>query len=131
MSKRNKIRRVREPQRLTNAFRRAWRDDALREQKGCCRYCDEPMTYKLATSDHVDPRKNGGLDRKQNIVAACAPCNRAKGHLSVKAFVAVMVAPSVTPGAPFVLLMAWSRRRINQRLALMEARLAKATGRRL
>ena len=32
------------------------------------------------TVDHVIPRSRGGLSEWDNIVAACAPCNRRKGN---------------------------------------------------
>lgn len=36
------------------------------------------------TIDHVVPRKDGGLSTYENCVAACIPCNRKKGHKSLK-----------------------------------------------
>ena len=41
-----------------------------------CQYCGERTTL---TVDHVIPRSRGGLSTWDNIVAACAPCNRRKG----------------------------------------------------
>ena len=42
----------------------------------CCQYCGrgEDLTF-----DHVIPRSRGGRTTWENIVAACAPCNLAKG----------------------------------------------------
>lgn len=129
MSRRTKVARFQEPKRLTDAFRRIARDDALRVQHGVCRYCDEPMTFRTATSDHVEPRSKGGLDRKANILAACRPCNQAKGSMPFKAFLALVTAPHPVRGSSIAVLMTWSRRRINRRLALMDATIARATGR--
>lgn len=41
-----------------------------------CQYCGS--RHEL-TFDHVIPRSRGGLTRWDNVVAACAPCNLAKG----------------------------------------------------
>ncbi|UGS33642.1 HNH endonuclease [Capillimicrobium parvum] len=41
-----------------------------------CQYCGSRSNL---TVDHVIPRSKGGLSSWENIVAACAPCNRRKG----------------------------------------------------
>ena len=58
------------------------RAEALAAQGHKCKYCFEPMTMRTSTADHVDPRSKGGLDHPKNIVAACGPCNLAKGSMS-------------------------------------------------
>ncbi|QYM73242.1 HNH endonuclease [Pseudochrobactrum sp. Wa41.01b-1] len=67
---------------LNKAFERADKEAALREQNGRCKYCLDPLSVKAATRDHVIPRVAGGLNHKENIVAACAPCNQAKPIMS-------------------------------------------------
>jgi 5-methylcytosine-specific restriction endonuclease McrA len=46
--------------------------------KFCCQYCGarEDLTF-----DHLIPRARGGQTRWDNVVAACAPCNLAKGSM--------------------------------------------------
>jgi 5-methylcytosine-specific restriction endonuclease McrA len=44
-----------------------------------CQYCG---TRANLTVDHVIPRSKGGPSSWENIVAACAPCNRRKGNLT-------------------------------------------------
>ena len=44
-----------------------------------CQYCDEQLTAQDLTTDHVIPRSMGGKTTWDNVVAACAPCNRKKG----------------------------------------------------
>lgn len=44
----------------------------------CC-YCGGTAD----TLDHIHPRVKGGLTVKHNLVPACAPCNRRKGHQDV------------------------------------------------
>jgi 5-methylcytosine-specific restriction endonuclease McrA len=41
-----------------------------------CQYCG---SHSQLTVDHVIPRSKGGDSSWENIVAACAPCNRRKG----------------------------------------------------
>lgn len=41
-----------------------------------CRYCDKHGTQ----ADHVIPRKKGGSDTLDNLVCACADCNRIAGN---------------------------------------------------
>ena len=48
-----------------------------------CQYCGSRANL---TVDHVIPRSKGGGSTWENIVAACAPCNRRKGdHLPERA----------------------------------------------
>ena len=44
-----------------------------------CQYCLKKLPAKELTRDHVIPRSRGGAMSWDNIVAACAPCNRNKG----------------------------------------------------
>lgn len=43
-----------------------------------CQYCGRESAG--LTVDHVIPRSRGGSSHWDNIVAACAPCNRKKGN---------------------------------------------------
>ena len=46
-----------------------------------CQYCGEgPMRANDLSFDHVKPRSKGGHTSWDNIVAACLPCNLAKGN---------------------------------------------------
>ena len=44
-----------------------------------CQYCGKQPSKQLLTVDHVTPRSQGGPSAWENLVAACAPCNRKKG----------------------------------------------------
>jgi len=47
-----------------------------------CQYCNQDLTIKTVTMDHVVPISKGGKTEWENIVAACMPCNSKKGsHL--------------------------------------------------
>jgi 5-methylcytosine-specific restriction endonuclease McrA len=49
-----------------------------------CQYCSTELTPKESTLDHVLPRSRGGKTTWENIVCACAACNRKKGGLTPK-----------------------------------------------
>lgn len=44
-----------------------------------CQYCGSQPSKHDLTVDHVIPRSRGGTTIWENVVAACAPCNRRKG----------------------------------------------------
>lgn len=110
--------------RLDAAFRRSWREDARAAQKSRCFYCEEPVTARTATADHVQAKAVFGLDKRNNIVAACGHCNTLKGKLPEKSFRQNIEKP--VSGTSLHYWLAWSRLRINRRLALMEKRLGVA-----
>ena len=49
-----------------------------------CQYCYNELNSKEATLDHVVPRSQGGKTTWENIVCACAGCNRKKGGRTPK-----------------------------------------------
>jgi len=66
---------------------------------GCCHYCTAPL--RLDGEWHVEhsfPRALGGTDVAINLVAACAPCNLAKGARSAIEFVAAAPGPRRASG---------------------------------
>ncbi len=44
-----------------------------------CQYCGSKPGKQDLTIDHVIPRSRGGKTNWDNVVTACAPCNRRKG----------------------------------------------------
>ena len=57
---------------------RTWRktrERILRRDGYICQYCAQ----EADTVDHVIPRRVGGLDTDDNLVAACKRCNYTKG----------------------------------------------------
>ena len=44
-----------------------------------CQYCGRVLPASALTFDHVRPRSLGGTTCWSNVVAACVPCNTAKG----------------------------------------------------
>ena len=112
--------RHKKPTKLDLAFYRATREDARIEQNSQCSYCYEPLTARDATADHVKARKNFGGNDRENIVAACRPCNEAKGHMTVGQFKALIKS---FPGTENIrIMMCWVRRRLNLALNRLEKR---------
>ncbi|WP_344174061.1 HNH endonuclease [Pilimelia columellifera] len=60
---------------------------------GRCAYCRGPAE----TIDHVHPRSRGGRHVWENVVAACARCNHAKGS---RTLAELGWTPHVVPAAP-------------------------------
>lgn len=108
------------------AFLKAHRADALVAQKGCCKYCFQPLPRSRATADHRRPKAAGGFDGRENIVAACFACNQVKGKMAEAAFVSAIAAP--TPRHSVGIWLTWSRRSINIALHGSHKRLLKACG---
>jgi len=44
-----------------------------------CLYCGNYFSHTDLSRDHVKPTSKGGLDRWENVVAACKRCNQRKG----------------------------------------------------
>ena len=49
-----------------------------------CQYCEVELSNKEATLDHVIPLSQSGKTTWENIVCACADCNRKKGGRTPK-----------------------------------------------
>ncbi|MEN5275811.1 HNH endonuclease signature motif containing protein [Brucella sp. TWI432] len=113
---------------LDAAFARADREAALRKQGGKCAYCLSRLTLKTATRDHIIPRSAGGLDHRNNIVAACEPCNKLKGSTPLALFLRMISRPR--PGEPMKYRLVWFSRQIEKRLDVMEKRVMRSVGRR-
>jgi 5-methylcytosine-specific restriction endonuclease McrA len=45
-----------------------------------CAYCNDDVTKKSATLDHILPTSHGGKTTFENTVTACSPCNSKKGN---------------------------------------------------
>jgi len=69
-------------------MKRAMRRAALRDCGQRCVYCAARLDDGSATLDHVYPLALGGAHAPENLVAACAPCNRLKGDQPPQEFFA-------------------------------------------
>ena len=63
---------------------------AMKVHGGSCLYCEVKFNPKDAdkswTIDHVEPVALGGTSHLENLVIACSPCNRKKGHQPIDSF---------------------------------------------
>lgn len=57
---------------------RRGRFQILHRDRFACRYCGARPGADLLEVDHLVPRSMGGLDRRENLVAACRTCNSRK-----------------------------------------------------
>jgi len=72
-----------------------------------CQYCGRSLPAMHLTVDHVVPRSRGGRATWDNLVAACAPCNRRKGgRLPGEAGMRLQSQPSKPRYIAFVFLSA-------------------------
>ena len=58
------------------------RKNVIKRDSHRCQYCgriDGPMT-----TDHIVPKTREGSDSWENLVCACAECNKKKGHRTLK-----------------------------------------------
>lgn len=55
------------------------RRNVLKRDNYTCQYCGQRPENSELTLDHIVPRSRGGGHTWENLVAACAPCNRRKG----------------------------------------------------
>jgi len=63
--------------RKTEDFKK-WYHRRLLKQGGTCFYCDVPLIGTMVNVDHIIPKKDGGDNRKSNLVLTCAKCNKDK-----------------------------------------------------
>lgn len=40
-----------------------------------CYYCNEPLSFRQATVEHLIPRARGGTNSRDNVTISCGPCN--------------------------------------------------------
>ena len=71
-----------------------------------CQYCG---SRQQLTVDHVVPRSKGGGSTWDNIVAACAPCNRRKGDSLPRQAGMILAHPPRTPNPDIFIQVASPR----------------------
>ncbi len=103
-------------------WRMAARVDAWTRQKGRCYWCRIRLQRDEVTAEHLKPLARGGTDHGGNIVAACQPCNSARGALPANKFRKLLRnARFETHG--FEIAFAAMRARLEDRTILAEQRL--------
>src|SRR5262245_50230080 len=103
-------------------FKRAYKSDAVVNQRFRCVYCFERMTMQAATAEHAVPRSRGGTTDRKNIKGACSACNLAKGNGSEAWMRRVLNGPDI-PLDDKLMTAAYIRFRINRRADKAEKRI--------
>lgn len=80
------------------------RRTVLARDQYTCQYCGAVPGRSTLTLDHIVPRSRGGSTCWENVVTACAACNRRKGDRTPDE--AHMPAPR-RPGRPRYLAITW------------------------
>ena len=74
-----------------------------------CQYCEDVVSRKTATLDHVLPTSHGGKTTWENTVTACGPCNANKGNNK-------KIVPKMKPYKPTYFQLAEKRKRLKWEL---------------
>jgi 5-methylcytosine-specific restriction endonuclease McrA len=74
-----------------------------------CQYCEDDVSRKTATLDHVMPTSHGGKTTWENTVTACGPCNAGKGNNK-------KIVPKMKPYKPTYFQLAEKRKRLKWEL---------------
>jgi 5-methylcytosine-specific restriction endonuclease McrA len=74
-----------------------------------CQYCEDDVSRKTATLDHVLPTSHGGKTTWENTVTACGPCNANKGNNK-------KIVPKMKPYKPTYFQLAEKRKRLKWEL---------------
>jgi 5-methylcytosine-specific restriction endonuclease McrA len=74
-------------------WKKVYRIDAHTRRDGKCCYCRTPVPLSEVTAEHRTPRKLGGRTTRENIDAACSPCNNARRHLTRAEFMRAIHEP--------------------------------------
>lgn len=70
-----------------------------------CQYCEDDVSRKTATLDHVLPTSHGGKTTWENTVCACASCNANKGNNK-------KIVPKIKPYKPTYFQLADKRKKM-------------------
>ncbi|MDP3972334.1 MAG: HNH endonuclease [Candidatus Nanopelagicales bacterium] len=83
------------------------RNECLQRQNSQCLYCGTAIGMTTSELDHIVPRAGGGSSRRDNLVAVCRPCNKAKGRLPFAVFANNNANPLISLDAALDRVKAW------------------------
>ena len=71
---------------------------ALQRQNCQCAYCGDPISFENAEMDHIVPRagEGGARNTRDNLVAVCERCNKAKSNLPFSVWAESTTIPHVS-----------------------------------
>lgn len=93
-----------------------------------CMYCGQYFTFAELSRDHVRPRSRGGLDRWENVVAACRRCNQHKGNALLTEINMELIALPYRPNPSEYLALINSERIRNDQMDYLRPQFLRYTG---
>ncbi len=97
----------------------------FRRDANVCAYCGDVYTTSQLTRDHVHPKSKGGLDRWENVVASCGPCNKVKDNRNINNIpnMELLYLPYAPNRAEFLILQ--NRRILEDQMAFLIKKVPK------
>jgi len=78
----------------------------FRRDLNMCAYCGKTPGLSHLTRDHIIPRSKGGVDKWNNVVTSCGPCNKHKSDYSLqKSGLELLYVPYEPNKAEYLILM--------------------------
>ena len=90
-----------------------------------CLYCGGSFSDAALTRDHVVPKSRGGLDRWDNVVAACKRCNHHKGNRLLQECDLELLALPYVPNVAEYLALTNSGRILGDQMSFLEAQFGR------
>ena len=90
-----------------------------------CLYCGQPFPDAALTRDHVVPKSRGGIDRWDNVVAACKRCNHHKGNRLLQECELELMALPYIPNVAEYLALINSGRILGDQMSFLESQFGK------
>lgn len=85
------------------------RNECIERQNSVCLYCGDAIGLTTSELDHILPRAEGGSSRRDNLVAVCRECNKAKGRLPFAVFAERSPRPGVSLEEAHERVRGWQR----------------------
>ncbi|HAO55603.1 MAG: HNH endonuclease [Pseudomonadales bacterium] len=89
--------------------------------RNLCLYCGQTFADSGLTRDHVVPKSRGGMDRWDNVVAACKRCNHHKGSRLLQDCDIELLALPYVPNTAEYLALTNSGRILGDQMSFLES----------
>lgn len=93
-----------------------------------CLYCGDYFAAESLSRDHVIPTSRGGLDRWENVVAACKRCNQRKGNALLGELDMTLIALPYRPNPYEYLALINSHRIRGDQMEYLQPQFSRYTG---
>lgn len=96
----------------------------FRRDHNLCAYCGNIFQPGSLTRDHIIPRSRNGVDKWENVVTACGPCNKRKdARTPTEANMDLLYVPYTPTVAEYLLLM--NRNVLANQMEFLKAQIPK------